>query len=425
MEKTGDLQRRMTVEVPAEDIDGQVSSRLAELRRQVRLKGFRPGKVPMSVVRQRYGQQVREEVVQQVMQSRLQDAISQENLRVAGVSGIRPENLAEGDLRFTAELEVFPELPEVDVSGLELERPVVEITEADVDDMIETLREQKREWADAGRAAAAGDRVRVEYSAEVDGDRVPEMGHREIAPVLGQDALFADFEKLLTGQEAGASGTAELTFPEDFRDPALAGHTAGVEYRIAAVEASELPEADDGLAEAFGVDGGMEQMRQEVRRNLEREMRQAVTSRLKNAVTEGLIASHGEFSLPDSLVQQEARQMREQIAGQASQAGQEMDLPLERFHEPAEKRVRLGLLMSEIARQHGLEPDDASIQARIEEVAETYEQPGEVIELYRSNPQLMDSISNMVLEEKVVDWVLERARVTDKPMSFPQLMDRE
>lgn len=422
MEKTGDLQRRMTVEVPAEDIDGQVSSRLDELRRQVRLKGFRPGKVPMSVVRQRYGQQVREEVVQQVMQNRLQDAISQENLRVAGVSGIRPENIADGDLRFTAELEVFPELPEVDVSALDIERPVVEITEADVDDMIETLRQQKREWADAGRAAAEGDRVRVEYSAEVDGDRVPEMGHREIAPVLGQDALFADFEKLLIGQDAGASGTAELTFPEDFRDPALAGHTARVEYRIAAVEASELPAADDRLAEAFGVDGGMDQMRQEVRRNLEREMRQAVTARLKNAVTEGLIAAHGEFSLPASLVQQEARQMREQIA---SQAGQDVDLPLERFHEPAEKRVRLGLLMSEIARQNGLEPDDASIQAKIEEVAETYEQPGEVIELYRSNPQLMDSISNMVLEEKVVDWVLERARVTDKPMSFPQLMDRE
>lgn len=422
MEKTGDLERKMTVQVPAADIDGQVSSRLNELRRKVRLKGFRPGKVPMKVVRQRYGKQVREEVLQQVMQSSLQDAITEQQLRVAGVSSIQPGDSGDGGaFEFTARLEVFPELPEIDVSGLDIERPQVEITEADVDDMIQTLREQRRKWTSAGRPAAAGDRVRVRYGAEVDGQRVPETGHQEIAPVLGSGVLFEQFEKALIGKESGAKLSQELQFPSDFRDPQLAGRSAQVEIRVTTVETSELPEADDEFAESFGVDGGMDQMRVEVRKNLEREMRQTRTARLTRAVTEQLASTYSDFSLPASSVLQEARQMQAQVR---QQTGSDEDLPLERFTEAAEKRVRLGLLMSEIARQNDLEIDPARAQAKIEEIADTYEQPGEVIELYRSNSQLLDSIHNLVLEEQVVEWVLEQAGAPDKPMSFKELMDQ-
>lgn len=424
VEKTGDLGRKLVVEVPADSIDGEISGRLNELRQQVRLKGFRPGKVPMNVVRQRYGQQVREEVLQKVMQSSLQEAITEQKLRVAGVSSMRPEDATDGaqdaSFRFTAEVEVYPELPAIEVSGLEIERPVVEIGDADVDGMIETLREQRREWSDVARAAGEGDRVRIEFSAEVDGKRMPESGRHKAQPILGSGALFDEFEQQLTGLETGAEHTAELTFPDDFRDDGLAGKTAGVEIHVLAVESSSLPEADDEFAESFGVSGGMEQMRTDVRRNLEREMRQARTNRLKKAVTDGLAERYKDFSLPASAVQQEIGQMKGQLR---QQYGEQVDLPDDQLRGGAERRVRLGFLLAEIARQHDLKIDDSRVDAQIEEIAETYENPSQVIELYRSNPQLTDQVRNMVLEEQVVDWVLENAKVEDREMSFKQLMD--
>lgn len=420
VEKTGDLGRKLVVEVPADSIDGQISGRLNELRRQVRLKGFRPGKVPMNVVKQRYGQQVRDEVLQQVMQNSLQEAIQQQELRVAGVSSLQPDDEGESTFTFTAELEVFPELPEIDVSGLAIDRPLVEIEETDVDDMIQTLREQRREWSDAERPAEQGDRVRIEFHAEVDGERVPESGSSKAQPVLGGGAMFEAFEQALIGVESGAEKTVELTFPDDFRDDSLAGKTADVTFKALAVQASDLPEPDDDFARSFGVDGGMEQMRSDVRRNLERELRQARTNRLKKAVTDGLAEEYKDFSLPEAAVQQELGQMKAQLK---QQYGEQVDVPDEQLRPGAERRVRLGFLLAEIARQHELKIDDGRVEQQIAEIAETYENPGQVVELYRSNPQLTDQVRNMVLEEQVVDWVLDNAKVSDRSMSFKELME--
>ena len=420
VEKTGDLGRKLVVELPSDSIDGQVSGRLNELRRSVRLKGFRPGKVPMNVVKQRYGQQVREEVLQQVMQSSLQDAIQQQELRVAGVSRIQPGDEADATFTFTAEVEVFPELPEIEVSGLEIERPVVEIDETDVDDMIETLREQRREWKDAERASESGDRVKIAFHAEVDGERIPESGSRTVQPVIGGGALFDGFEAALTGVEAGDEKTVELTFPEDFRDDALAGKTADVTFEVQAVQTSDLPEADDAFAESFGVEGGMEQMRADVRRNLERELRQARTNRLKKVVTNGLAEEYKDFSLPETAIRQELGQMRAQLK---QQYGQEVAVPDEQLRPGAERRVRLGFLLAEIARQHDLDIDDARVEQHIADIADTYENPAQVVELYQSNPQLTDQVRNLVLEEQVVEWVLDNAKVTDTSMSFKELME--
>lgn len=419
VEKTGDLGRKLVVEVPSDSIDGQVSGRLNELRRQVRMKGFRPGKVPMNVVQQRYGQQVRDEVMQQVMQTSLQEAIQQQELRVAGVSSLQPEDGGE-TFRFVAELEVFPELPEIDVSGLEIERPVVAIEDTDVDDMIQTLREQRREWSDAERASESGDRVRIEFHAEVDGERIPESGSRKAQPVVGGGALFEGFDAALTGVEAGTEKTVELNFPEDFRDPALAGKTADVTIKVLAVQSSELPDADDEFAKSFGVEGGLEQMRADVQRNLEREMRQARTNRLKKVVTDGLAEAYKDFSLPESAIRQELGQMRAQLQ---QQYGQQVDLPEDQLRPGAERRVRLGFLLAEIARQHDLEIDDARVEQHIADIADTYENPAQVIELYRSNPQLSDQVRNLVLEEQVVEWVLDNAKVTDRSMGFKELME--
>lgn len=421
MEKTGDLGRRLTVELPTDEIDRKVSGRLDELRRQVRLKGFRPGKVPLNVVRQRYGAQVRQEVLQEAMQSALQEAINEQKLRVAGVSSMSPDESADGeDFRFVAEVEVFPELPEIDVSDLEIERPVVEIGESDVDDMITTLRQQRRSWTDAARPAAGGDRVSIEFHAVSGDQRIPETGEHKLQPVLGSGALFDGFEQALTGLEAGAETTVELEFPEDFGDPELAGKTAEVSLKVNAVEASEMPEADDEFAREFGIEDGMEQMRKDVRKNLEREMRSARVNQLKKAVTDGLAERYAEFSLPDSAVRQEMQQMQTQLR---QQYGEQADLPVDQLRPGAERRVRLGFLLAEISRQHDLEIDPERVEARIAEIAETYENPSEVIELYRQNQQLIGQIENAVLEEQVIDWVLDNARVSDKETTFKQLME--
>lgn len=424
VEKTGDLERRMTVQVPGDSITSQVSSRLDELRRQVRLKGFRPGKVPMNVVRQRYGKQVREEVLGQVMESSLQQAIGQEKLRVAGVSRLQPSSGIdfEGDFEFIAEIEVFPELPEIDVAELSFVRPLAEVTEADVDDMIDTLREQRREWETVERAAADGDRVRLAYVADLDGERVPSQGQHELSPTLGKMKSFPDLEAALLGMSASDTKSVELSFPADYRYKALAGKTAKVELTVKAVEGSELPEVNDEFAAEFGVAGGVEQMRKDVRRNLERELRQGVTSRLKNAVAERLHERFADIQLPRSSVVREARLIAQQYA---EQIGQNQAPPIEQFAGTAEKRLRLGLLMAELARQHELRIDPARVQQRLEEIAETYEDPAQIIEIYRNDARLMDQLENLVLEEQVTELVLAKAQVTEKQMSFKEALETE
>jgi trigger factor len=423
VEKTGDLERRMTIQVPADDIDTQVSGRLNELRGQVRLKGFRPGKVPMNVIRQRYGKQVREEVLSQLMQSSLESAIGEQKLRVAGVTRLEPSpEAAEGGFEFTAHVEVFPEVPELDVDGMAIERPEAEIVATDVDDMIETLREQRRRWFDAERPAADGDRVRLAYVAELDGQRIPEQGKHELAPTLGALESFPALQDALTGMSAGESKSLELTFPDNYRHQALAGKTASVELEAKAVEASELPEVDDEFAKAFGIEGGVEQLRADVERNLNRELRAAVTNRVKKAVTEALLERFGDLPLPSSSIQQEARQMQAQIHQQ--NGGQGNPPPLDMFQETAERRLRLGLLFGEYARQNDIQIDADRVQSKLEEVAETYENPAQIIEIYRSDERLMDQLENMALEEQVVDAILAKAKVETKAMSFKEVMEQ-
>ncbi|QOC21524.1 trigger factor [Wenzhouxiangella sp. AB-CW3] len=422
VEKTGDLERRMTVQVPADSIDSKVSGRLNELRRQVRLKGFRPGRVPMNIIRKRYGDQVREEVLQQVMQSSLEEAIGEQSFRVAGVSSLQPTPPADGgDFEFTAELEVFPEIPELDVSDMDIERPKAEITDSDVDDMIETLRQQRISFKEVDRGAAEGDRVSLGYVAQVDGERVPEQGEHEIAPVMGQLAAFPALEEALAGVKGGEEKDIELTFPDNYGYEALAGKTAQVQLTVKTVEESELPEVDESFAEAFGIEGGVEELRDGVRKNLEREMRQAVNNRLRQVVTDGLGERFSDLPVPASRVSQEVQQLQAQLKQQTGQ----QPPAAEKLRASAEQRVRLGMLLGELARQNNIEIDPARVQARIEEVAETYDQPSEVIELYRSEPHLMDQIENVVLEDQVIDWVLENAKVEDKEMTFRELMGRE
>jgi trigger factor len=423
VENIGDLERRMTVQVPSDEIDSQVTGRLNQLRREVRLKGFRPGKVPMNVIRQRYGQQVRDEVRQQTIQTRLQDAIGENDLRVAGVTRLEPQPEADGHFRFIADLEVFPELPPIKVEGIEISKPEAEVQESDVDDMIETLRQQKRTWSRVDRAAQAGDRVRASYVADLDGTTVPEEGRHEISAILGQSENFKALDEALAGVKEGDSKSVELSFPGNYRHSELAGKTAQVELEIASVEASELPEVNDDFARDFGIEEGVDKLRADVRRNLERELRQAVTNRIKKAVTDGLLASYGDLPLPASSIQQEARQMASQM--QQQMGGQGGKLTPEMFKVQAEKRLRLGLLFGEFARQNEISIDPERVDAKLSEVAETYENPAQIIEIYRSDERLMDQLENLALEEQVIDTILQNAKVSSETMTFKKAMEQE
>jgi len=423
VENIGDLERRMTVQVPTDEIDSQIAGRLNQLRREVRLKGFRPGKVPLNVVRQRYGQQVRDEVVQQTMQSRLQDAIGEQEFRVAGVTRLEPQPESDGQFQFVAELEVFPEIPEIKVDSIEITRPEAAVEDSDVDDMIETLREQKRTWSEVDRASKSGDRVKVSYVAKVGELTVPEDGQHEISAVLGQTEGFTALDEALTGVKSGEKKAAELTFPESYQHSELAGKTAQVELDVSTIEESELPEINDEFAKDFGIEDGVEKLRADVRRNLDRELRQAVSNRIKQAVTDGLLDAYGDIPLPASSIQQEAQQMASQM--QQQMGGQGSQLSSAMFKEQAEKRLRLGLLFGEFARQNDISIDPERVDAKLSEVAETYENPSQIIEIYRSDERLMDQLENLALEEQVVDAILQGAKVSSVPMTFKKALEQE
>jgi len=422
VENTGGLQRRLTVQVPGQEIQQQVETKLKELSKSVRVKGFRPGRVPLSVVRQRYGKQVRLDIVNETMERSLRQAIRDEDLRPASTPrlDVEPEALGAGDLEFSALIEVYPEIDPIDVGSIALERPEAEITEQDVDDMLQTLREQRKSWQDVERKAQPGDRVLLEYVAETEEGRVPEMGTQRLAIIAG-DSGFEDLEKAAADLDAGESKKLELAFPENFREPKLAGRTAATELKLVSIAEGKLPEVGEEFIKSFGVeDGKAETLMEEIRGNLKRELKQAVSSLLKARLIDALLEARNDLEVPDSIVQQEATGM----AAQATRSKDQQPDPaiVQAFMEPARDRVKAGLLMGELARQNGIRIDAAKVREAIESVANTYEQPAEVMQLYYGNQRLMEQVESSVLEEQVVDWVLENAKVSPKEMKFQEVI---
>jgi trigger factor len=424
VENTGGLQRRLTVQIPAAEIDDKVDSRLKELSKQVRIKGFRPGRVPLSVVRQRYGQQVRMEIANEAMQASLQKAIRDEKLRPASAPQVDkvPENIARGDLHFSAVLEVYPEIGQVDVSGLEVERPAAEVTEADIDDMLQTLRQQRCGWEPVERAPQQGDQVAFEYVGHTDEGRVPEQGQQRLAIIFGSSG-FEALESALAAVKSGEEAETQLEFPANFREPGLASRNARVELRITRVAEPRLPAVDEDFIRGFGIDDGtVDSMRREIRSNLERELRQATLSLMKVQIVSALMSHIPDLPVPDSLVRQEAASLAARAAGREGREPSAEEVSA--YTGQAAGRVRAGLIMAEIARQNSLRIDSARVRGAIETIAQTYENPTEVIQLYYGNPQLMAQVENSVLEEQVVDWVLEKAKVSSRATPFKDVIKR-
>lgn len=421
VENVGSLERKLTVRFPAERFETQVSARIAEMGRTVRLKGFRPGKVPATVIKQRFGEQVRGEVLSDLIGSTLREAVEQEKLQPIANPAIdttgKPEN---GEIAYTATFEIMPQFPEIDVSALEIHRASAEVTDADIDRMLETLRQQRRSFSEVERAAAAGDFVMFEYSA-VSGDyRFPAEGLERAGTVLGSGTLFAALDDALTGHQADDKFEEEIAFPGDFRNQQLAGKTARVSFHVIKVQEPRLPEIDGDFAKLFGIaDGDLETFRKEVRANLERELKAALMARLKSEVAGKLADAHGDLDVPKMMVQSEARSL---AAGSVPDGQSPPPSLIDAAMPMARKRVIAGLLMGEIARKQGLKIDRKRLAEQLAAIASTYEEPEKVIELYNSDPQLMSGLQNRVMEDQVAEWVAEHANTTRLDLSFDDVM---
>jgi trigger factor len=424
VESGSGLERRVRIQIEAAEIESEIEKRLVKVGRRARIKGFRPGKAPLKVLRQQYGPQVRQEVLSEVMQSSYNQAINQEQLRPAGSARIEPHNTEQGqDLDFTAVIEVYPEFDVADVSRLKIERPVADITEKDVDAMIENLRRQRAEWIEAARGGQDGDRVTVTFRGTIDGE-VFDGGVGEDMPViLGAGETIADFEQGLVGLKAGDEKVIDVRFPDDYPVAKVAGKDAKFEVSVARVEDQHLPELDDEFFKIFGVkDGGVEAFRTEVRANMQRELDRTVRSRLKQNVMERLREAN-EVELPQALVAQEIHSMQHDAARRMGITDHSRLPPKEPFEEQARMRVALGLIINQLIRQEKIEPDPQRVDARIDEMSAEHEEAEKVAQYYRSNPELKAQVEMMVLEDQVVDWLLERTNIKDTKTSFSKLMN--
>ncbi len=422
VESVGNLERRMTFSLPAERLDTHIGGRLREIARTARIKGFRPGKVPTKVIEQRFGPQVRAEALDGLLRETFNNAVRENELQLAG--NPRIEKNGEGELDFIATFEVVPDFGDIDVAKLNVIRHVAEVAESDIDQMVENLRLQRRTFSVVTRGAKEGDRVELETWSQAGDERLPAEGAEKGATLIGSGVMFPAIEQGLIGLAAGEEKTIAVEFPADWRVPQLAGRKVDVYVKVTEVAESVMPEVDKDFIRSFGVKSGdAEQFRKDIRSNLERELKGSLMSRLRREVGEQIIAAYSHVEMPPRLVEGEARAMVQQTAEQASRNGQQVQIPAnahEGFMEAARKRVLVGLLVGEVARRNQLRLDPKRLNETLRLIASTYEEPEQVIELYRNDPQLMGGLQSRVMEEQVIDWIAERAQHTEQTLSFQE-----
>ena len=419
------LERRMTIEVPAEQVESQVRSRLQEAAKTFNMKGFRKGKVPVKVIKNRFGDGVRQEVVGEVISQSWVEAVTKENVKPAGQPSIEPKNLEEGqNLEFIATFEVYPEIELKDFSGVTIEKKQADILDADIDKMIETLREQRKTFKEVDRKSQEGDQVNVDFVGSVDGEKFDGGEAKGTNLILGSKRMIPGFEEGLVGVSGGESLTLPVTFPEDYQNKELAGKKAEFAITVNNVSEPTLPELDDDFFSSFDVaEGGLDAFRTEVRANMTRELKNANRNNIKNQVIEGLLEIH-EVDAPKALIANEINGLRQQAMQQFG-GGQNIDpsmLPDDLFAEQAERRVILSLVMSEIVSKNDLKPDADTVRGLIEEMAESYEKPEDVVKWYYSDKDQLANIEAMALEDAVIDMVIEKAKVTESNVSYEEAL---
>lgn len=425
VETTSGLERRLTVGVPADRVDSAVNKRLQDAARNVRLPGFRPGKVPMKVMKQRFGAGVRQEVLGEVISQSFQEAVMSENLRPAGQPSIEARKMDAGqDVEYTATFEVFPSVEVNSIDDLSIEKPVAEVTEADIDDIVEVFRKQQGKLVTVERAAAEGDTVVIDFQGFRDGEAFDGGSGEGTTLELGSGRMIPGFEDGLIGAGPGDEKTLNLTFPEDYQSEELAGAAVEFKVQVKEVQELELAPVDDALFAQYGLaEGTEEDFRAEVKQNMERELRNAVEASVKNQVMDAIVAAHAELELPSALIGQEINAMRQQMFQQfGGAAPQDLDLasilPDEMFSEQAERRVKLGLVVAEMISQYELSAEPAKVREAIEDIASTYQDPEEVINWYYSENEQLAGIESRVLEDAVVEKLLSTAATAEVECSY-------
>jgi trigger factor len=426
VETTSGLERRMTITVPAARVDSEVNQRINKTARTVRMDGFRPGKVPVAVVKKRFGASIRQEAMGDLIRDCFYEAVTQEKLNPAGFPTIESvKDEANADIAFVASFEVYPEVKLNSFSAIKVERPQVEVSDADVDKMIDTLRRQRANWAETAEPANDGDRLDIDFEGSVNGEAFDGGTAKGFSLTLGSKRMIPGFEEGLIGSKAGEERTLNVTFPEDYQAENLKGKAAVFKVKVNKVEAPVLPELDDTFIKSFGIkDGGVDKFRADVRKNMERELRQAVKNKVKGQVLEGLIAAH-ELDVPKALVSNEVGRLRQnmlrQFGGNAKNISPDM-LPDELFAEQAKRSVMLGLLIGEVIKSAELQADAGRVRAFIEEVAESYESPAEVVNWYYGNKEQLQQVEAVVLEDQVVEHILSQAQVSDTPAKYEDVL---
>ncbi|WP_435608045.1 trigger factor [Pseudomonas knackmussii] len=419
VESTSALERRMTVGVPAERIETEVNKRLQQTARRAKVPGFRPGKVPMSVIRQRYEAAARQEALGDLIQETFYEAVVEQKLNPAGAPSVEPKLFEkEKGLEYIATFEVFPEFQVAGFDGIEIERLQADVADADVDNMLEILRKQNTRFEAVERAAQNDDQVNIDFVGKIDGEAFAGGSAKGTLLVLGSGRMIPGFEEGLVGAKAGEERVLSLTFPENYQNLDLANKAAEFTVTVNSVSEPKLPELNEAFFALFGIkENTLEGFRTEVRKNMERELRQAIKSKVKNQVMEGLVASNP-IEVPKALISNEVNRLRVQAVQQFGGNIKPEQLPAELFEEQAKRRVVLGLIVAELVKQHELKADEARVREMIEDMASAYQEPEQVVAWYYKNEQQLNEVRSVVLEEQVVDTVLQKAKVTDKQVSY-------
>ena len=426
VENTGKLERRMQVQVPAERVSKEIASRLKQLSRTARLNGFRPGKAPLTVIRQQFGPQVHREVIGELMQTSFSEAVTQNQLAPAGNPRIEPRSVAEGqDLTYVATFEVFPEVTLQPLDSLEIERVTADVTESDIDAMIERLRKQQMRFSKADRPAAPGDKVTVDFEGSIDGVAFAGGKGEAVPIVLGEKRMLPQLEDGLLGLSAGEEKAVEVDFPADYRATELAGKRANFKVAVKSVDAPALPELDEEFCKSFGVtEGGLPKLREDVAANMRRELDQTLRNRNKTAVMEKLFQANP-VDVPNTLIESQVRDMQIEAMRRSGAKDASQAPPPEPLVEPARRRVALGLLFNDIIRREKIVLDPARANARLDEMVGAYGDAEGLKRAYQQNAEAMRQVESLAMEDQVVDWVLAHAKVQDNNSTFKELMNFE
>ena len=429
VETTNGLERKITVVIEEERLSSVIDGRLQDMTKTVKVKGFRPGKVPLKIVKQQYADQVRQEVVGDVLQSTLYEAIGQEKLNPAGQPRVDSLKSDPGQgMEYTALFEVYPEVKLGDLSKEKVEKPVVELTDADVDEMLETVRGQHKEWESVDRAAKDGDQLNINFKGVIDGEVFPGGEASDMPIELGSGRMIKGFEQGLIGAKAGDDVTLNITFPDDYHAKELAGKPAQFDTHVNKVEEAKLPELNDDFAKKLGIkDASVENMHKEIKNSMQLELDGRLNTKLKSSVMDALINAH-DFDVPKPLVEEESEAIKKNMLENLKQQGMQdngMQVEASMFADQAVRRVKLGLIMSEIVKSEKIEADEDRVKKKIEDIAAPYDQPQQVIDWYNGDKQRLAEVRALVTEEQIVDWAMEKAKVVDKSETFKDFMSTE